>query len=133
MIHFALTGLPVTVRSAADRELAGAALNLYAQSPEWTAFAAWSIAELARRGIGADSPAWRVCQDLEARLGIAQGKVAEPGALDFEADLRGVLPDGWLAHAHEALDGRVPREVVESGGWREVADLVADTATGAPA
>jgi hypothetical protein len=31
--------------------------------------------------------AYRICQDLEARLGIAQGKVAPPDYRDYLADL----------------------------------------------
>ena len=34
-----------------------------------------------------ESPAYRICQDLEARLGIAQGKVAPPDYRDYLADL----------------------------------------------
>lgn len=34
-----------------------------------------------------ESVACRICQDVEARLGIAQGKVAAPDYRDYLADL----------------------------------------------
>ena len=59
----------------------------YAEEPEWTEFAAWWNSEFQRTGLSMDSPAYRICQDLEARLGIAQGKVAPPDYRDYLADL----------------------------------------------
>ena len=59
----------------------------YAAGPEWSEFAAWWAGEFNRRGLAGESPAYRVCQDLEARLGIAQGKVAPPDYRDYLADL----------------------------------------------
>jgi hypothetical protein len=55
--------------------------------PEWTRFAAWWNAALDQAGLGTDSPLYAVCQDLEARLGIEQGKVSPPDYRDFLADL----------------------------------------------
>lgn len=59
----------------------------YADKPEWTEFSAWWMSEFQRAGLSMDSPAYRICQDLEARLGIAQGKVAPPDYRDYLADL----------------------------------------------
>ena len=48
--------------------------------PQW-------YGEFVRSGLGAASPAIRICQDLEARLGIEQGKVSPPDYRDYLADL----------------------------------------------
>mgnify|MGYP001600009554 CR=1 FL=1 len=54
---------------------------------EWTRFAAWWNAEFNQSGLSAASPVHRICQDLEARLGIQQGSVSPPDYRDFLADL----------------------------------------------
>ena len=54
---------------------------------EWTRFAAWWNVEFTRTGLSTKSPVYRICQDLEARLGIDQGKVSPPDYRDFLADL----------------------------------------------
>lgn len=54
---------------------------------EWTRFAAWWNAEFNRTGLTTKSSVYRICQDLEARLGIEQGKVSPPDYRDFLADL----------------------------------------------
>lgn len=59
----------------------------YGRQPEWSEFAAWWAKESRRSGIPAESASYRICQDLEARLGIAQGKVAVPDYRDYLADL----------------------------------------------
>ena len=53
----------------------------------WTRFAAWWNAEFNGAGLSASSVVFRICQDLEARLGIDQGKVAPPDYRDFLIDL----------------------------------------------
>ncbi|MFP3941018.1 MAG: helix-turn-helix domain-containing protein [Thermoanaerobaculia bacterium] len=70
-----------------ERRFLGAVQREYEKTPEWSAFAAWWVEELRRAGLGRSSVAYRICQDLEARLGIAQGKVAPPDYRDFLADL----------------------------------------------
>ena len=59
----------------------------YKTGPEWTRFAAWWYGEFVRAGLATSSPAYRICQDLEARLGIDQGKVSPPDYRDYLADL----------------------------------------------
>ncbi len=59
----------------------------YKSGPEWTRFAAWWYGEFARSELKAESIAYRICQDLEARLGIQQGKVSPPDYRDYLADL----------------------------------------------
>jgi hypothetical protein len=72
---------------ADESEFLAAVRERYATGPEWSEFAAWWAEEFHRRGLSPGSPAYRVCQDLEARLGIAQGKVAPPDYRDYLADL----------------------------------------------
>lgn len=73
--------------STTESAFLAAVRDRYAEGPEWTEFAAWWISEFQRAGLSMDSPTYRVCQDLEARLGIAQGKVAPPDYRDYLADL----------------------------------------------
>jgi len=72
---------------AGEREFLASVRCRYATGPEWSEFAAWWVEELRRQGVSDESPAYRICQDLEARLGIAQGKVAPPDYRDYLADL----------------------------------------------
>jgi hypothetical protein len=59
----------------------------YKTQPGWSAFASWWGSELGKSGLTEKSVAYRICQDLEARLGIAQGKVGAPDYRDYLADL----------------------------------------------
>jgi transcriptional regulator with XRE-family HTH domain len=59
----------------------------YSAKQDWTRFAAWWNAEFNATGLSTLSVVYRVCQDLEARLGIAQGKVSPPDYRDFLAEL----------------------------------------------
>lgn len=64
----------------------------YEQRPSWTDFARTWPAVLRRRVWGrkkvpVGSPLYRVCQDMELRLGVAQGQVAPPDYRDHLADL----------------------------------------------
>ncbi len=59
----------------------------FEESPEWSEFSAWWTRELEQSGLTVASVAYRICQDLEARLGIAQGKVGPPDYRDYLADL----------------------------------------------
>src|SRR5437867_4300426 len=72
---------------AKEREFLAAVQAKYEKNPAWSAFASWWPKELQRSGLSAESVAYRICQDLEARLGIAQGKVAAPDYRDYLADL----------------------------------------------
>ena len=60
---------------------------MYKKSPEWCKLAAGWVQEFDKRGLKTGGLAYRICQDLEARLGIAQGQVAQPGYRDYLADL----------------------------------------------
>jgi transcriptional regulator with XRE-family HTH domain len=72
---------------AKERAFLAAVRRTYGKGPEWSEFAAWWIAELRRSGLSIESVTYRICQDLEARLGIAQGKVGPPDYRDYLADL----------------------------------------------
>ena len=72
---------------AKEREFLTAVQAKYEKVPAWSAFAAWWPKELERRGLSAESVTYRICQDLEARLGIAEGKAAAPDYRDYLADL----------------------------------------------
>src|SRR5712691_10969246 len=72
---------------AKEREFLAAVQARYEKEPGWSACAAWWPKELQRSGLSAESVAYRICQDLEARLGIAQKKVAAPDYRDYLADL----------------------------------------------
>jgi transcriptional regulator with XRE-family HTH domain len=72
---------------ASERRFLAAVQERYECDPEWSAFASWWSASLRAAGIARTSPTYRICQDLEARLGIAQGTVAPPDYRDYLADL----------------------------------------------
>jgi transcriptional regulator with XRE-family HTH domain len=88
-IYSTITGrvLRLDGLSADERAFLADVRQRYSQGPEWTEFAAWWMSEFEHAGLSMDSPAYRICQDLEARLGIAQGKVAPPDYRDYLADL----------------------------------------------
>lgn len=79
--------LPLDGLDAAETEFLASVHRRYATDREWSKFAAWWMSEFERAVLSMDSPAYRICQDLEARLGIAQGKVAPPDHRDYLADL----------------------------------------------
>jgi hypothetical protein len=58
----------------------------YNSKQNWTRFAAWWNAEFNASGLSTSSVVYRICQDLEARLGINQGKVSPPDYRDFLAE-----------------------------------------------
>ena len=73
--------------SEKERSFLAAVQRRFGKAPEWSEFSAWWSEEFGRWGLLAKSVAYRVCQDLEARLGIAQGKVAPPDYRDYLVDL----------------------------------------------
>lgn len=83
-----ITGRELDLRrlSAEELEFLARVQRRYRTRPRWTEFAAWWANEFASSGLPADSLAVRVCEDLEARLGIAEGSVAVPDYRDYLAD-----------------------------------------------
>lgn len=73
--------------TAEERKFLAAARGYFHEHPSWTRFASWWVARFDKSGLGDGSPVYRICQDLEARIGIQQGKVAPPDYRDFLADL----------------------------------------------
>jgi transcriptional regulator with XRE-family HTH domain len=71
----------------AERDFLGTVQKKVEEAPEWSAFANWWFVALKEAGLPESSLAYRICQDLEARLGIAQGTVAPPDYRDYLADL----------------------------------------------
>lgn len=64
--------------NADERRCLGAVVAKYRTRPEWTRFGAWWMKELSKRDIPESSVLYKICDDLEARLGIAQSKAAAP-------------------------------------------------------
>lgn len=73
--------------SSTERALLATVQEAYEAAPEWSDFASWWSGALERAGLSEGSVACRICQDLEARLGIAQRKLAPPDYRDYLADL----------------------------------------------
>ena len=73
--------------SAGERKLLVAIEKKFRARPQWSEFASWWVAQFRKSQIPADSVVRRVCRDLEARLGIAERKVAPPDYRDYLADL----------------------------------------------
>ena len=88
-VYRTITGraLPLADLSAGERKFLGAVWRKYHARPEWTRFASWWTVEFDRSGLPETSGVYRICDDLESRLGIAQGKVAAPDYRDSLADL----------------------------------------------
>ncbi len=88
-VYQTITGrrIPLTKLSRPEKELLARVRDKYNARLEWTRFAAWWNAEFSKSGLGTRSPVYRICQDLEARLGIHQGSLSAPDYRDFLADL----------------------------------------------
>ena len=70
-----------------ERKLLREALERVRKAGGWNRFAAWWLKAFDESGLPDSSPVFRICRDLEARLGIAEGKVAPPDYRDYLADL----------------------------------------------
>lgn len=88
-IYQTITGgqIPLSGLSDAETSFLGMVARKYNARQEWTRFAAWWNAKFNASGLTPASVVYRICQDLEARLGISQGKVAPPDYRDFLAEL----------------------------------------------
>jgi len=73
--------------SEKEKKLLQQVQERFRTSPEWTEFTSWWIDQLNRSGLSMNSVVYEICQDLEARLGVTQGKVAPPDYRDYLADL----------------------------------------------
>lgn len=88
-VYRTITGRKLHLAQLADKErhFLSEIGRIYEEKPEWSEFSAFWTARLESSGLGSNSVVYRLCQDLEARLGIAQGKVAPPDYRDYLADL----------------------------------------------
>lgn len=88
-IYSLITGCNIAVinLSVDQLEFLAKIVKKYNSKQDWTRFSAWWNAEFRSAGISPDSVVWRICQDLEARLGIEQGKVSPPDYRDYLSDL----------------------------------------------
>ncbi len=77
----------LTALTQADKDFLGRVLGWYEGDPDWTEFSARWTRAFRESALSQDSPVYRICQDLEARLGIAQGRVSPPDYRDYLADL----------------------------------------------
>ena len=87
-IYQTITGRALDLRKLSKKERAF--LNIiqhrYEKEPEWSQFSSFWTTEFQRVGLDRDSCTYRICRDLEARLGIAQGTLAPPDYRDYLAD-----------------------------------------------
>jgi hypothetical protein len=81
-VYQTITGrrIPLAKLSRSEKEFLSGVRQKYHGRLEWTRFAAWWNAEFTKSGLKTRSPVYRICQDLEARLGIHQGSVSPPDA-----------------------------------------------------
>jgi hypothetical protein len=73
--------------SPAERQFLARVREKYETAPTWTGFASWWLEEFQRSGLPITSVAYRISDDLEGRLGIAEGRVAHPDYRDYLLDL----------------------------------------------
>jgi hypothetical protein len=73
--------------SDAEYTLLDAIAKKYNAQQDWTRFAAWWNAKFTASGLPTTSVVYRISQDLEARLGIDQGKVSPPDYRDYLTEL----------------------------------------------
>lgn len=88
-VYHTITGRTFDLAKLAreERSFIAHILGFYKNSVEWSTFAALWVREFDKRGLEPKGMAYRICQDLEARLGIAQGKVSPPDYRDYLAAL----------------------------------------------
>lgn len=88
-VYKTITGrrLPLDRLSPEEKRILEVVRQHFETNPEWTPFGDFWFREFEKSGLPPESTVFRICNDLEARLGIAQGKVAPPDYRDYLADL----------------------------------------------
>ena len=88
-VYHTITGRAIDLGrlSRDERSFIAHVMGFYRNSLEWSRFASLWTREFDKRELEPKGMAWRICQDLEARLGIGQGKVAPPDYRDYLAGL----------------------------------------------
>lgn len=87
-----------------ERRALAAVVEKYREEPEWTHFATWWMKELGKRGISHESALYRICDDLEARLGIAQGKASPP---DYRHYLLALIEEQYSSRYKFCMEAKV--------------------------
>lgn len=84
-----LLGRKIDLDSLSSKERASLRdiLRIYQNRPDWNDFAERWTRYVNECGLNFDSPVYRICDDLESRLGIEQGYVAPPDYRDVLAAL----------------------------------------------
>ena len=87
--YFTITGrsLDLAALSKEEQKFLGEALKKVRRGIKWSRFGAWWLKAFEKAGFDETSPVQRICRDLEARVGITEGKVAPPDYRDFLAEL----------------------------------------------
>lgn len=88
-VYRTITGGRISLSGLSDAEyhFLDIVAKKYSVRQDWTRFAAWWNAQFKASGLTTASAVYRICQDLEARLGINQGKVAPPDYRDCLTEL----------------------------------------------
>ncbi len=88
-VYETITGgrIPLPELSDAEYDFLDIVAKKYNTRQDWTRFAAWWNAKFKASGLATDSVVYRICNDLEARLGINQRKVSPPDYRDYLAEL----------------------------------------------
>jgi hypothetical protein len=88
-VYQTITGRQISLSklSRPEKQLLARVQQKYNSRLEWTRFAAWWNAEFSKAGLSTHSPVYRICQDLDARLGVHLGTVSLPDYRDFLAEL----------------------------------------------
>src|SRR5438552_3776211 len=88
-IYQTITGGRISLSGLSDVEYVflDMVAKKYNARQDWTRFAAWWNAKFKTSGLSTASVVYRICNDLEARLGINQGKVSPPDYRDYLAEL----------------------------------------------
>lgn len=84
-----VTGRMIDLRelTPGEKDCIATVLTRYEAKPGWSEFGAWWLSHVGEYDLTTDSPVRRICDDLEARLGIAQGKIGPPSYRDYLAVL----------------------------------------------
>lgn len=84
-----VTGRRLDLKECDNEERAhlSAVLKKYRSKPDWNQFSSWRWNYAHSQGISSDSIVNRICDDLEVRLGISQGKMELPTYRDYLAVL----------------------------------------------
>lgn len=70
-----------------ERVLLAAVLDRYESAPKWNEFSSWWSEQFDKASLSRESKVHALCEDLEARLGIAQGDFDLPDYRDYLEDL----------------------------------------------